>query len=148
MRRTSHILGLSAGVVAVTVLTVVPAAATAPKAGAHYKGHVAGASAGSGVVTFTISKQGTSVTKMRVGPYPVNSCGSGGAPPSQSSKPAPITNGKFTAHVVYSGAGSVIAKATVSGTFLRGGKEKGVVTTVIVGAPKCTQTIGYTAHVT
>jgi hypothetical protein len=108
---------------------------------------VAGVSTSANVVTFKVSKGGTSVRHMRVGPNPLNSCGSGGGPPPhQSSKPVPIKHGKFTAHVHYSGGGHVFATAKVTGKFLRHGKEKGVVTTKLPSAPNCGESRKYTTH--
>ena len=144
--RSSRIATVSAGVAAAVVLSLLPAAATPPRPGATYKGHIASAASSQDVVTFVVSKNGHWVRKMRVGPYELSgSCGQGGPPPNQSSKPAPIKRGKFTAHVVYSGGGDVIARATVTGTFLRKGKEKGVVTGHRF-EDSCVVSLPYTAH--
>ena len=135
MFRGSRIVTVSAGVAAAVVLSALPAlpalpaAAIPPKAGATYKGHIASAPSSQSAVTFVVSKNGNWVRRMRVGPYPLTgSCGSGGDIPTQTTKPARIKGGKFTAHVVYWGDAEVIARAKVTGTFLRRGKEKGVVT--------------------
>ena len=86
--------------------------------------------------------------KLSVGPYVLRaSCGSGGEPPAQSSKPAPIKNGKFTAKVVYRNGDEVVARATVTGRFLRHGKEKGTVTAVSLGDAPCEQSMPYRTHV-
>ena len=146
MLRRTRLVSLAAAAAAALVLPLVPAAAAPPVAGADYKGHVIDAPKTFNKVTFTVSKKGTSVKTMRVGPYPLNSCGSGGDPPTQSSKPAPIKNGRFTAHVVYSAGNTVISRATVTGRFLRNGREKGVVTSHPVGAPDCSDTLLYRAH--
>ena len=147
MLRSSRVIGVAAAMVGAGVLSIAPAAATAPRAGATYKGPIATAASSEGTVSFTVSKDGKTVTHLRVGPYPLNTCGSGGAPPHQSSKPAAIHDGKFTGHVAYSGGGNVFAKATVTGKFLRKGKEKGVVTTVILGNSQCGQSLPYATHV-
>jgi hypothetical protein len=129
-------MSLGAGVAATLVLSALPAAAPAApaaavpaKAGETYVGQVEDAPATQDAVTFHVSKNGTWVRKLRVGPWPLSgSCGSGGdAPPEQSAEPARIKHGKFTAHVVYRTDGEVVSRATVTGTFLRKGKEKGVV---------------------
>jgi len=146
MRRSSRIVGVAAAVAAAAVMSIQPAAATPPRAGAIYKGHVANRGTSPPVVKFKVSKSGAWVKNMYVGPYPLNTCGSGGSPPSQSSDPARIKNGKFTAHIAYRGGGKVIAKATVSGTFLRHGKEKGVVIGTLVGMPQCRGSFDYTTR--
>ena len=98
-------------------------------------------------MAFTVSKGGAWVTHLRVGPAPMTlSCGSGGEPPPQSSSAARIRNGRFTAHVVYSDGQDVVARSTVTGTFLRQGKEKGVVSSHIVGHPECDFSRPYTTH--
>lgn len=128
MFRGSRIATVSAGVAAALVFSVLPAAAVPPEAGATYKGQIEGAAGTQDSVTFHVSKNGNWVRRMRVGPYPLSgSCGSGGDAPNQSAEPARIKKGKFTAHVVYRADGAVVARATVTGTFLREGKEKGVV---------------------
>ena len=145
MLRASRTIGVTGAIAAATMLSISPAAATAPKAGASYKGHVTGIT--SQAITFTVSKHGTFVTKLKLGPSLPSSCGSGGPPPQQSSKPAAIKNGKFTAHIAYSASnGNVFAKATVTGKFLQQGKEKGTVTSVITGAPTCGESLPYTTH--
>lgn len=105
-----------AGVVAAVVLSVVPAVAVPPETGATYKGQIETAPSSQDAVTFVVSKNGNWVRKLRVGPWPLTvSCGSGGDLPDQSAKPARIKKGKLTAHVVYSGDGVVIARATITG---------------------------------
>lgn len=147
MFRGSRIVTVSASVALAVVLSVLPAAAIPPEAGATYKGHIVGAPSSQDAVTFVVSKNGNWVRKMRVGPWPLTgSCGSGGDMPSQSAKPARIKKGKFTAHVAYRGDGEVIARATVTGTFLRKGKEKGVVTSRRF-SDSCVVSLPYRAHV-
>jgi len=146
MLRSSRIMTVSAAVATAIVLSVLPAAATPPRAGATYTGHIASAPSSQDAVHFVVSKNGHWVRGMRVGPYELSgSCGQGGPPPSQSSKPARIKRGKFTAHVVYRGGGDVTARATVTGTFLRKGKEKGVVTAHRF-SDSCVVSLTYTAH--
>ena len=148
MRRSARVLGVVAVVVAALALSFVPATAVAPVAGATYKGQVAHAPDSENAVAFKVSKHAGWVTDLTVGPYPMSlSCGSGGDAPDQSSAAARIRSGKFTAHVVYSSSGGdVVARATVTGTFLRKGAEKGVVTTQIVGFPDCHFSRPYTAQ--
>lgn len=131
----SRVVTVCAGVTAAVVMSILPATAISPavdappKAGATYKGYIVNAPESQRAVRFVVSNNGNWVRKMRLGAYPVTgSCGSGGDVPTQTTKPARIKDGKFTAHVVYWADGDAFAKATVTGTFLRGGKEKGVVT--------------------
>lgn len=125
----SRVGTVCAGVAAAVVMSVLPAAAVPPEAGATYTGHIVNAPESQRAVRFVVSNDGNWVRKMHLGAYPLTgSCGSGGDVPTQSTKPARIKDGKFTAHVVYWADGEALAKATVTGTFLRGGKEKGVVT--------------------
>lgn len=149
MLRGPRLVTTTVAIVAVGVLPLLPAAAAPPVAGADYRGHIAGAPADQAKVTFTVSDHGTSVRTVRVGPWPMSlECGSGGDhPPAQSSKPARIKKDGFTAHVVYrADDGTVVARTTVTGRFLRKGREKGVVTTVIVGANCPSHSLGYQAH--
>lgn len=148
MIRSSRMVTVAAGVAAAVVLPVLPAAATPPRPGVTYKGHVVGAPDSERAVSFVVSKNGHWVRKMRVGPYELSgSCGQGGPPPHLSSKPAHINKkGKFTAHVAYRGEnGKVGAKATVKGKFLRKGKAKGVVTTLRFG-DSCLVSLPFKAH--
>jgi hypothetical protein len=141
-------VGVAVAVAAVVGASVVPTAATPPQAGATYQGRIIGAPTGQDSVSFTVNRRGTSVRKLSVGPYVLrDSCGSGGEPPAQSAKPARIKNGKFTAKVVYRNGDEVVARATVTGTFLRHGKEKGTVTAVSLGADACEQSMPYRTHV-
>ena len=119
-----------------------PALAAAPVRGATYKGQVR-----SGVVMFAVSGDGRSVLNMRVGEFPPDGCGGGGPPPIEASSPAPIKNGKFTAHVTYrSSTGKLLATASVTGEFLKNHKEQGVVDSTISNEPKCDlQFLPYTA---
>ena len=147
MLRASRMSAVAVAVAAVVGTSVVPTMATPPQAGATYQGQVIGAPDGQDAISFTVNGRGTSVRNLSVGPYVLRaSCGSGGEPPAQSSKPAPIKHGKFTAKVVYRAGGDVVARATVTGTFLRHGKEKGTVTTDSVGANQCHQSMPYRTH--
>lgn len=143
----SRIATAGAGVAAAMVLTLLPAAATPPKLGATYTGHVEGAAESQNSVSFIVSDNGKWVRRMRVGPWPLSgSCGSGGNAPIQSSPRAAIKDGKFVAHVVYKDdTGEVGARAKVTGTFLRQGKEKGVVTTHRI-SDSCDVSAPYRTH--
>ena len=140
--RTGRIVGVAVlAVLAVGTIAAI-AFAAGPVKGAKYSGHLKGQTT---TVTFKVSPSGKKVTGMRVKPYIPNSCGSGGPPPSQTSKPAKIKNGRFTAKVeaqIPQGDWS----ATVTGKFLSGGKEQGVVkASPRPGEPaKCGQDISYT----
>jgi hypothetical protein len=117
---------------ALLVATALALAAKPVKSG-HYSGFVTGVT--DETVTFTVSKDGKSIQRMRIVPY-VFSCGVGGPPPPESSKPASISSkGKFTAKVTQ-GALS----ATVTGTFLKNGRETGTITATVTGSPACHRT--------
>ena len=63
-------------------------------------------------VSFKVSRSGKKVTSLKVSPSLPNSCGYGGPPPTQTSKPAKIAHGKFTAKITEkAGNGTVIATA-------------------------------------
>lgn len=145
--RVSRVAGVGVAVVAALALPLPTAVAAVPVAGATYHGHIADAPSTESAVTFEVSRNGDRVEHLRVGPYPMTlSCGSGGDPPNQSSGPASISRGRFTAHVVYRNGSQVIARATVTGTFLARGKEKGVVSSRIVGHPDCNFSLPYTTR--
>jgi hypothetical protein len=139
-------VSLTAAAAAVLVLPLVPAAAAPPVAGADYQGHVSGGGTQTNRVSFTVSKNGTSVRTMRIGPFPGDSCGSGGDRPAQSSRPAAIRHGRFTAHIVYRDGDRVVSRATVTGKFLKGGKAAGAAEFHPAGAPECNQTMPFKAH--
>jgi hypothetical protein len=148
MIRRRRIASATAVVAAAVMIPLLPAVATAPVADGVYKGRIADAPQGQDKVTFTVTRHGRSVTGMRVGPWALSvECGSGGDPPIQSSKPAPIRDEKFTASVVYrADDGSVIARTTVTGTFLSRGREKGVVTTVMESGNCPAHSLAYTTR--
>lgn len=146
MFRGPGIVTCCAGVAAAVVLSLVPAVAVPPEAGATYQGQIATAPSSQDAVSFVVSKNGNWVRKLRVGPWPLTgSCGTGGDLPDQSAKPARIKKGEFTAHVVYSGDGVVIARATITGRFLRKGKEKGVVSSHRI-SDSCDVSLPYRTH--
>jgi hypothetical protein len=130
--------------VAIVVLATVAFAAS-PVGGAKYSGHLSSSSADT--VTFKVSPSGKKVIGVKVLPEVPNRCGSGGGtPPPQVSKPATIRNGKFSALVEERlSNGAVSGTATVTGKFLPGGKEKGVVENPLPGAKECAGNFPYTA---
>jgi hypothetical protein len=140
--RTGRVVGFA--VLAVLMIGAVTAIAfaAAPVKGAKYSGHLKGQDT---TVTFRVSASGKKVIGMRVKPYIPNSCGSGGPPPPQTSKPAKIKNGRFTA-TVKAQIPDGVWSATVTGKFLSGGKEQGMVkASPRPGEPsKCGQKIAYT----
>ena len=124
------------GVVAALLVLAAAAFAVTPTPSAAYKGHLD--SNAQTAVTFAVSKDGKFVVNMRVSPRPPDRCGSGGPPPQQSSPPAPISNGAFTAAVTDTGvAHTVVSRLKVTGRFLPGGKVSGVVNAVPPADPKC-----------
>jgi hypothetical protein len=136
--RRTMCTAMGAGVALVMFAT--PALAAAPVRGATYKGQVR-----SGVLMFAVSSDGRSVLNMRVGQFPPDGCGGGGPPPIEAASPAPINNGKFTAHVTYrSSTGKLIATAKVTGEFLTNRKEQGLVASTIPDDPKCGVHLPYT----
>ena len=74
-----------------------------------------------------------------------NSCGYGGPAPTQVSKPAKISHGRFSGTVTEKSAisGKVVDSATVTGKFLAGGKEQGTVKTTVPAAKRCNGTFTY-----
>lgn len=146
----SRVIGGCAAAAAVVGLTASlgPAAATPPVAGAHYKGITVGGTPEMDQISFNVSADGHRVTKVRAGAWPISKCGAGGAKPAQTSKPARVREGRLTAHVVFRSAnGEPLARATVKGTFLRHGKEKGTVSTVYVDDPcDVVTTVSYTTR--
>jgi hypothetical protein len=94
-----------------------------------------------------VSASGKKVIGVKVLPAIPDRCGSsGGTLPLQVSKPARIKNGKFSALVEEKlGNGAVSGTATVTGKFLAGGKEMGVVKNPLPGAKECAGNFAYTA---
>jgi hypothetical protein len=97
-------------------------------------------------VTFTVNKNKTKVTKLKLVPFVPNKCGSGGPPPKETSKTAKIKNGKFTGTVnEFTDTGQLIAKGKVSGKFKAGGKVTGTVKTTLPTAQQCNAKFTFTA---
>jgi hypothetical protein len=107
-----------------------------------YKGPVTGSSTEK--VSFKV--KGGTVTNVKVMPFVPNKCGAGGTPPQESSLPAKIKNGRFTAKLSEETVnGAVSGTATVTGKFLAGGRVKGVVENPLPGAKECAGNFPYTA---
>ncbi len=138
---------ITTALVATFALVATVAFAFHPVKGGSYEGHF---NKQSTTITFTVSSNGEWVRGLRLRTYVPNDCGSGGPPPAEFSAPASISNGgKFTAHLrQYVGNGHY-SHATVWGTFLAHGKEKGTINyKPRPGEPaKCGGWLSYTAHV-
>jgi hypothetical protein len=143
--RLGRIVALAGTATVALVVLAAVALAASPVSGAKYSGHLKLSSADT--VTFKVSASGKKVIGVKVMPEIPNRCGSGGGTlPSQVSKPAKIENGKFSAVVEEKlSNGAVSGTATVTGKFLRGGKEMGVVENPLPGAKECAGNFPYTA---
>jgi hypothetical protein len=143
MYRGSRKLSIAAAmaVVGALVLSTV-ALAAGPVKGAKYKGKLNPFGA---PVSFKVSANGKTVTKMKVDTYPPNKCGAGGPTPKQSSKPATIKHGKFKVRLTYTYSATVHSTYTVTGTFLKHRKEKGVFFYKSSKFPHCNGNFRYTA---
>jgi hypothetical protein len=143
--RLGRIAALTVVAAAVIAAFAALALAASPVSGAKYAGHLKLSSADT--VTFRVSASGKKVIGVKVLPAIPNHCGSGGGTlPLQVSKPAKIKNGKFSAVIEERlKNGAVSGTATVTGRFLAGGKEKGVVENPLPGAKECAGNFAYTA---
>jgi hypothetical protein len=143
--RLGRIAALAGTATVALVALAAVAFAASPVSGAKYSGHLKLSSADT--VTFKVSASGKKVIGVKVMPAIPNRCGSsGGTLPLQVSKPAKIKNGKFSALVEEKlSNGAVSGTATVTGKFLRGGKETGVVENPLPGAEECAGNFPYTA---
>lgn len=119
------------------------ALAAHPAKGKQYSGEVNGNS--TQPVSFRVNKTGTKVVKLMV---PIAfGCQGGGVetPPPESAK---ITSrGTFKKSVPLTGVGGSTGSAgseTVTGTFLKGGKEKGTITSHFKSLKSCDTTLKYT----
>jgi hypothetical protein len=116
--------------------------AVAPVKGAKYSGPVNVTA--TLTVSFKVAGSGKKVTSLKVSPSLPNSCGYGGPPPTDTSKPAKIRHGKFAAKITEKAtSGTVIATARVTGKFLAKGKEKGAVKTNLPNAKSCNGSFTY-----
>jgi hypothetical protein len=139
--------GLCAVLIAALVALAGLALAAAPVKGGRYSGHLAVSA--SETVSFKVSSNGKKVTGLTGPAFAPNTCGSGGPPPSQSSSPASISGGKFSAKITYrTGTGHAIATVTVKGKFKKHRKETGTMRTHFLGtgAAMCEHTFTYSAH--
>jgi hypothetical protein len=142
--RLGTIVALAGTATVAIVVFAAVALAASPVSGARYSGHLKLSSALT--VTFKVSASGKKVTGVKVSPEIPNRCGSAGTPPPQVSRPATIKNGKFSALVEERlSNGAVSGTATVTGKFLPGGKEMGVVKNPLPGAKECAGNFAYTA---
>lgn len=143
--RLGRIAALAGAATVALVALAAIALAASPVSGAKYSGHLKLSSADT--VTFKVSASGKKVIGVKVMPEIPNHCGSaGGTLPLQVSKPAKIKNGKFSAVVEETlSNGAVSGTATVTGKFLSGGKEMGMVKNPLPGAKECAGNFPYTA---
>ncbi len=122
------------------------ALAAGPVKGARYSGRVNVTA--TLTVSFKVSRSGKKVSSLKVSPSLPNSCGYGGPPPTQTSKPAKIEDGKFTAKITEKAVnGTVAAIATITGRFLAKGKEKGTIKTSVPSATSCNGSFSYSTKV-
>jgi hypothetical protein len=140
-------LASSATLGVATILAAVSIALAAnPVKGAKYSGRVNATA--NFTVSFKVSRSGKKVTAMKVKPSLPLSCSSGGPPPPQTSKPATIKDGKFTARVTETASsGTVIATAKITGKFLAKGKEKGNINVTLPNAKSCNGSFSYSTKV-
>jgi hypothetical protein len=123
------------------------ALAASPVKGAKYSGRVKVSA--TLTVSFKVSGSGKKVTSLKVSPSLPNTCGYGGPLPTDTSKPAKIKHGKFTAKITEkASSGTVIGTAKVTGKFLAKGKEKGTVRTNLPNAKSCNGSFTYSTKVT
>jgi hypothetical protein len=121
--------------------------AAGPVKGSKYSGRINVTA--TSTVSFKVSGSGNRITSLKVSPSLPYSCGHGGPPPTDTSKPAKIKDGKFTAKITEkAGNGTVIATAKVTGKFLAKGKEKGAINTNLPNAKSCNGTFAYSTKAT
>jgi hypothetical protein len=141
MRRSWR--GVSAAVGAVLVVVVVASAALAAAQirGGSYKGSLVSANDGV-MVSFKVSATGKQVTALEISNTPIY-CNGGGRPIPVHFKNAAISGkGTFSStgqYVIVEGPkkGQVGTKLRITGKFLKGRAEQGVLTTTYVGIPGC-----------
>jgi hypothetical protein len=97
-------------------------------------------------VTFTVSHNRAKVKNVHLNPFIPSSCGSGGPPPVETTSPAKIKKGKFSAAVQeHTVSGAISFQATVTGKFRAGAKVTGAVDSTVPIAPQCNAQFTYTA---
>jgi hypothetical protein len=132
--RTLPAVGLAlAGILATAGIAL----AGTPMKGTRYSGDVQNTP--SLTVSFRVSKTGEKIKGLRIKPTIPNACGYGGPLPSESSKPAPITNGRFVATVKLRTG----AEAKVHGKFVRHHRERGTIESINPASPSCDGTFRY-----
>jgi hypothetical protein len=142
--RFTSLVGLA--VSAAILSTAGIALAAGPVKGAKYSGRVSATA--SLKVSFKVSRSGKKITALKVSPSLPSSCGFGGPPPTQTSKPAKIEHGKFTAKITEKASnGNLIETAKVTGKFLTKGKEKGNIEADLPNAKSCSGTFSYSTRV-
>jgi hypothetical protein len=140
------LIGSAALTFAVILAATGIALASGPVKGARYSGRVNVTA--NLTVSFKVSRSGKKVSSIKVSPSLPNSCGYGGPPPTQTSRPAKIEDGKFTMKITEkAGNGTVAATARITGRFLAKGKEKGTVKTSVPAATSCNGSFSYSAKV-
>jgi hypothetical protein len=123
------------------------AVAAAPVKGAKYSGPVKVTA--TLTVSFKVTGSGKKVKSLKVSPSLPNSCGYGGPPPTETSKPAKIKHGRFTAKITEKASGgTIVATAKVTGKFLAKGKEKGTIKTDLPKAKSCNGSFAYSTQAT
>lgn len=121
--------------------------AAAPVKGSKYSGPVKVTA--NLTVSFKVTGSGKKVKSLKVSPSLPNSCGYGGPLPTDTSKPAKIKHGRFTAKITEKASGgTVTATAKVTGKFLANGKEKGTIKTDLPKAKSCNGSFGYSTQAT
>jgi hypothetical protein len=145
---TGKYKGLSTTCVVLAALTVAGTAlATNQVRGGSYSGGITPANDGV-VISFKVSAGGKLVTALTISNTPLY-CSGGGRPTPVHFKSASISsNGSFTStgkYVIAEGPkkGQVGTKLKITGKFLKGGKEQGVLTTTYVGFSNCSGKSAY-----
>jgi hypothetical protein len=138
---------LSTFCVAVVLLIVASAALAAGQVrDGSYKGSLTPSRDGV-AVTFKVSSGGKQVTALSLSNTPLY-CSGGGPPTPVRFKNASISAGTFTSTgqwLIKEGPkkGKVGTKLKITGKFLKGGAERGTITTTYVGFPKCSGKSAY-----
>jgi hypothetical protein len=132
------------GLTALLVLIITATSAAAVVKGAKYAGNFTNSPA---AITFKVSKDGKTVSGLRLSAAP-NRCAMGGTTPKQSSRRASISKGRFTATVRFKATnGAVFATSKVKGQFVGRRGARGTVTTKFkdTESQMCSGTLAFTA---
>jgi hypothetical protein len=144
--RRAILVGSAALAVAAILATAGIALAARPVKGAKYSGPVDVTAALT--LSFKVSGSGKKVTAIKVSPSLPNSCGYGGPLPTQTSNPAKIKHGKFTAKVTDTTTnGDVSTTAKITGKFLAKRKEKGRIKATVPSNESCNGSFSYATKV-